>query len=273
MKWKRILAAALASASALLTVTACSNASGGSGMRDITTQELVHDMGIGINLGNTFESCGTWINNSSVTNYETGWGSPVVTQEMIQGYADCGFGVLRVPVAWSNMMQENYTIHPDYLARVHEVVDWALDAGLYVILDDIRDPGNLGTIVRTAEAAGARVILSKGCVDIFNPKVVRSTMGTIFRVPFAICDTVTAIERLHEEGVTVCAAMLDGSIPYTELDVSGACAFIIGNEANGVSSEAAEASDGRVRIPMRGRVESLNAAVSAAILMYSKVAV
>ena len=199
------------------------------------------------------------------------------------GYAKAGVESIPCDISYEVVSDDVFrslsdTVNPQgILALVHMPVsgmEKVIDgAGLYVILDDIRDPGNLGTIVRTAEAAGARVILSKGCVDIFNPKVVRSTMGTIFRVPFAICDTVTAIERLHEEGVTVCAAMLDGSIPYTELDVSGACAFIIGNEANGVSSEAAEASDVRVRIPMRGRVESLNAAVSAAILMYSKVAV
>ncbi len=105
------------------------------------TMAIVQDMGIGINLGNTFESCGDWINSSSVTNYETGWGSPQVTQEMIQGYADAGFGVLRVPVAWSNMMQENYTIHPDYLARVKEVVGWAVDADLYVIMNIHWDGG------------------------------------------------------------------------------------------------------------------------------------
>ncbi|MBE6854457.1 MAG: glycoside hydrolase family 5 protein [Ruminococcus sp.] len=103
--------------------------------------ELVQDMGAGINLGNTFESCGSWIQSNSVTNYETGWGSPVITKEMIQGYADEGFGVLRVPVAWSNMMQDNYTIHPDYMARVKEVVTWAIDADLYVILNIHWDGG------------------------------------------------------------------------------------------------------------------------------------
>lgn len=110
-------------------------------MRDMTTMEIVQDMGLGINLGNTFESCGDWISPSSVTNYETGWGSPVVTKELIQGYKDCGFGVLRVPVAWSNMMGENYVINPDYLARVKEVVDWALDSDLYVILNIHWDGG------------------------------------------------------------------------------------------------------------------------------------
>ena len=103
-------------------------------VREMTTQEIVNDMGIGINLGNTFESCG--MNYSEVQKYETGWGSPVVTREMIQGYADCGFESLRIPVAWSNMMsRENYDINPDYLARVKEVVGWALDSGLYVVMN------------------------------------------------------------------------------------------------------------------------------------------
>lgn len=113
-------------------------------MRDITTMELVREMGIGINLGNTYESCGDWIaqwGDGTPESYETAWGSPVITQKMIQGYADEGFGVLRVPVAWSNMMGADYTISPDYLAAVREVVDWALDADLYVILNIHWDGG------------------------------------------------------------------------------------------------------------------------------------
>ncbi len=110
-------------------------------MRDMSTMEIVKDMGLGINLGNTFESCGSWINASSVTNYETGWGSPVITEEIIKGYADSGFGVLRVPVAWSNMMTGNYDINPEYLARVKQVVDWALNSGMYVILNIHWDGG------------------------------------------------------------------------------------------------------------------------------------
>jgi endoglucanase len=106
-----------------------------SSMRDITTMALVREMGVGINLGNTMESTGSWIDSSSVTNYETGWGSPVITQAMIQGYANEGFGVLRIPVAWSNMMGDNYTINSSYMARVKEIADWALDSGMYVIIN------------------------------------------------------------------------------------------------------------------------------------------
>lgn len=145
---KKILSAILALCM-IVSITACSseNESSVKGsenkvMRDITTQELIEDMGLGINLGNTFESCGNWINKSSVTNYETAWGSPVITEQMIKGYKDCGFGVMRLPVAWSNMMdKETYTISPDYIARVKEVLNWALDSDLYVILNIHYDNG------------------------------------------------------------------------------------------------------------------------------------
>ena len=109
-------------------------------MRDISTMELVQDMGIGINLGNTFESSGDWIaqwGDGTPNSYETAWGSPTVTKELIQGYADAGFGVVRVPVAWSNMMANDgsYKINPDYMSRVQQVVDWILDEDMYVILN------------------------------------------------------------------------------------------------------------------------------------------
>lgn len=109
-------------------------------MRDISTMEIVQDMGIGINLGNTFESSGDWIaqwGDGTPNSYETAWGSPTVTKELIQGYADAGFGVVRVPVAWSNMMANDgsYKINPDYMSRVQQVVDWILDEDMYVILN------------------------------------------------------------------------------------------------------------------------------------------
>jgi len=106
-----------------------------------STAQIVHDMGIGINLGNTFESCGTWINKSSVTNFETAWGSPVITKAMIQGIAKEGFGVLRIPVAWSNMMDANYNIDVAYMARVKEVVDWTIESGMYAIVNIHYDSG------------------------------------------------------------------------------------------------------------------------------------
>lgn len=119
-------------------------------MRDITTMELVRDMGIGINLGNTFDACGDWIaewGDGSVQSYETAWGSPVITKDIIQGYADEGFGVLRIPTAWSNMMVQDgtYTINPQWMERITEIVDWTLDTGMYAIVNIHWDNGWVNT--------------------------------------------------------------------------------------------------------------------------------
>lgn len=139
--------ATLTAIAALLGCSGCGKQDAKAGdMRDMTTQQIVDEMGIGINLGNTYESCGDWIaqyGDDTPQAYATAWGSPVITQEIIQGYADAGFGVLRVPVAWSNMMADDgkYTIHADYLASVREVVDWAMADGMYVILNIHWDGG------------------------------------------------------------------------------------------------------------------------------------
>jgi endoglucanase len=110
-------------------------------MRDITTMALVHDMGIGINLGNTFEACGDWIRGTTVRAFETAWGSPVITESLIKGYANAGFGTVRIPVAWSNLMAENYTIHAGLLDRVEEVTQWVLENGMYAIINIHWDGG------------------------------------------------------------------------------------------------------------------------------------
>ena len=123
-------------------------------MRDITTMELVRDMGIGINLGNTMEACGDWIAEVdekwgdgilTVQDYETSWGSPLITQEMIQGMADEGFGVVRVPVAWSNLMGDDYKISGELDARVHEIVNWVIAADMYCIINIHWDNGWVST--------------------------------------------------------------------------------------------------------------------------------
>ena len=117
-------------------------AAGVTEIRDMTVMELVHDMGLGINLGNTLEACGGWISPSGgVRGYETAWGSPIITQEMIQGYADYGFGVLRIPVAWSNLMEEDYTISEELIDRVNEIIGWTLDSGMYAIVNIHWDGG------------------------------------------------------------------------------------------------------------------------------------
>lgn len=141
---------------------------------------------------------------------------------------------------------------------------------LLLVLENIQDPGNLGTMLRTAEGAGVDgVIMSRDTVDIYNPKVIRSTMGSVYRMPFLyVEDLAETIGMLKEAGVNVCAAHLKGNQSYTEADYSKKTAFLIGNEGNGLKAETAEMAGTYIKIPMEGKVESLNAAVAAAILMY-----
>lgn len=139
-----------------------------------------------------------------------------------------------------------------------------------LILEDLRDPGNLGTIVRTAEGASITgIILSKACVDIFNPKVIRSTMGSIYRMPFVyVEDLPKAIREMKERGITLFAAHLLGENNYDQEEYPKKCGLFIGNEANGLSDEITSLADKLIKIPMAGQVESLNAAIAASILMY-----
>ena len=141
---------------------------------------------------------------------------------------------------------------------------------LILALENLQDPGNLGTILRTAEGAGATgVLLSRDCVDICHPKVVRSTMGSLYRVPFCYSqDWRGDLEQLKQRGVRMYAAHLGGAEFYDAFSYWEATAFLIGNESRGLTDETAGKADACVRIPMCGRVESLNASVAASILMY-----
>lgn len=141
---------------------------------------------------------------------------------------------------------------------------------LVMVLEDLQDPGNAGTIIRTGEGAGIRgVFLTKTCVDITNPKVIRSTMGSIYRMPFLYVEDVVSLkEKFRERQIFSYAAHLKGKNTYDEESYTGGTAFFIGNEGKGLTEQAAEAADCLVRIPMCGQVESLNAAMAAGILMY-----
>ena len=139
-----------------------------------------------------------------------------------------------------------------------------------LVLESIQDPGNLGTMLRTGEGAGiSGVIMNKSTVDIFSPKVVRATMGSLYRVPFYIAeDFAQTIGELKRQGVSVYAAHLKGEKSYDKPDYTKGTAFLVGNEGNGLTEEAAKLADMYIRIPMEGQVESLNAAIAATLLMY-----
>lgn len=143
-------------------------------------------------------------------------------------------------------------------------------APLFLLLEDIQDPGNLGTMIRTAEGAGADgVIMSKGTVDIYNPKTIRSTMGSLYRVPFVYTEMLSdVITLLQKEGISVYAAHLSGEKYFHQFSYGEGAAFLIGNEGNGLKKETADLADTYLKIPMEGRLESLNASVAAALLMY-----
>lgn len=142
--------------------------------------------------------------------------------------------------------------------------------GTFVVLENLQDPGNLGTIIRTGEGAGIRgVIMSQDTVDIYNPKTIRATMGSVYRVPFIYVETLSnSVCYLKEKGVRTYAAHLKGKKQYYEFSYTGGTAFLIGNEGNGLKKETADLADEYLRIPMEGQVESLNAAIAATILMY-----
>ena len=141
---------------------------------------------------------------------------------------------------------------------------------LVLVLENIQDPGNLGTILRTGEGAGVTgIVMSADTVDIYNPKTIRSTMGSVYRMPFCYAEDMDQVMRnLKQKGISVYAAHLKGSADYDAVDYRGSCGFLIGNEGSGLSERLAAQADGYIRIPMCGEVESLNAAVASAVLMY-----
>ena len=146
----------------------------------------------------------------------------------------------------------------------------ALSKPLFLLLEDLQDPGNVGTIFRTAEGAGiSGIIMSENCVDIYNPKTIRGAMGSVYRVPFLyVKDMAVTVSELKKRNVKTYAAHLKGAGNYDQKDYTKASAFLIGNEGNGLSEELAGLADELIKIPMEGNLESLNAAIAATILMY-----
>ena len=142
--------------------------------------------------------------------------------------------------------------------------------GRLLVLDRIQDPGNLGTMIRTAEAAGmAGVVLLKGCADVYSPKVVRAAAGSLFRMDiFTGAEEELLIDKLKNFDRKIVVTALEGASEYTDVTYDNNCAIVIGNEGQGVSRGFLEHADLKIKIPMAGAIESLNAAVAAGIIMY-----
>jgi TrmH family RNA methyltransferase len=141
--------------------------------------------------------------------------------------------------------------------------------GLLIVLEAIQDPGNMGTLVRSAEAFGAAGVLAMpGTVDPWNQKAIRASAGSVFRVPVVAC-TQEMLRQLQTEGVRLIAAVARDGVAPEEATMSGGCAVMIGNEGAGLSEQLVRMADARITIPCPGAVESLNAAVAGSLLLYA----
>ncbi|WP_079708312.1 TrmH family RNA methyltransferase [Paraliobacillus ryukyuensis] len=138
-----------------------------------------------------------------------------------------------------------------------------------LLLDAIQDPGNVGTMIRTADAAGfSGIILGAETADLYNEKVIRASQGSIFHLPIVQSDLALAVEDLKQQGVSIWASTLEQAEPINQLDVSEKIALIVGNEGAGVSASLLQQSDQRVHIPIYGQAESLNVSVATGIMLY-----
>ena len=147
-----------------------------------------------------------------------------------------------------------------------------INGEFYLLCDKVQDPGNLGTIIRTAHAAGvSAIILTKGTVDIYNDKTIRSTMGSIFYTPIIYDNDLSFLNSLKENGFSLVTTSLEESKNFFDEDLSGKIILSVGNEGNGISEEIFSLADKKVKIPMPGGAESLNVGVATSIILFEKV--
>jgi len=181
-----------------------------------------------------------------------------------------------MPVSEQVMEKITETRSPQGVAAVVRKRSAGLDellrhppVGALVAIDGIQDPGNLGTVIRSADAAGAvGILLGAGTVDVYNPKTIRATMGSLFHLPIVPCDLAEALPRARALGVRVVATSLGATRSCYEAPLGGSVCFLLGNEGAGVSPALEALADESVIIPMRGKAESLNVAMAATVLLF-----
>ena len=140
---------------------------------------------------------------------------------------------------------------------------------LIIVLESVEKPGNLGAVLRSAEASGVdAVIVCDPLTDMYNPNLIRASIGGVFSVPTAVCTSQECIAFLKERGIKILTAQLQDSYEYYDYDMTSATAIVMGTESTGLTDQWRQAADAHIRIPMLGRLDSLNVSVSAAILMY-----
>lgn len=174
----------------------------------------------------------------------------------------------RVTEAVFNEISETET--PQGIAAVVQVKKMELlHEGPQLLIDRVQDPGNLGTIIRTAAALGfSQTVIGKGTVDIYNPKVIRATQGSLFHMNLVEAALEDVIEELSKEGYMIAASTLHHAKPLDEVAYSSKTALIVGNEGAGISEEIIELADTRITIPITSQAESLNVGIAAGIMMY-----
>lgn len=179
--------------------------------------------------------------------------------------------VFALPVGVLARVADARTPQP-VLAAVHfsvSEVSQLTTPGLVMVLHNVRDPGNAGTIIRSADAAGAvAVVMSGDCVDPFNPKTLRASAGSVFHLPLAVAALEDTLAYFRARAVRCFASVVRGGTPYREANLSGECVVVIGNEASGLDADALTWCDERLTIPMAGRAESLNAGVAASLIAF-----
>jgi TrmH family RNA methyltransferase len=140
---------------------------------------------------------------------------------------------------------------------------------LIAVIEGVEKPGNLGAVLRTADGAGLNaVIVAESATDLFNPNIIRASLGTVFALPVCVASTGELLTWLGERGIAIIAARVDGSVDYTAADYHGAVAIALGSEARGLSDAWGELARASVHVPMLGVADSLNVSVTAAVLFY-----
>ncbi|MFE5324323.1 TrmH family RNA methyltransferase [Paenibacillus sp. NPDC056579] len=165
--------------------------------------------------------------------------------------------------------QAAFAVLPKLAWTPDDLAGDATAPSLVVVIDGIQDPGNLGTIIRSADAVGATgVLLGKGTVDLYNPKTVRSTMGSLFHLPIALGDLREELPLAAGQGAAIVTTSLQGKASCYDYDFRGHVWFVVGNEGQGVSAEVSALATEHILIPMQGRAESLNAAMAATVVLF-----
>ena len=182
------------------------------------------------------------------------------------------------PVTEDVFRKISYRDRPDGLIAVAPVPEWGLgrlegqgsgESALYLVAQAIEKPGNLGTILRTADAAGVDgVVVVDRCTDLYNPNVVRASVGTLFTVPVAEATSDEALEWFRQRGVRLIATSPDAKKHYNDADLSGPLAIIMGSEQYGLDERWLESTDEQISIPMAGQADSLNVATTTAIVLF-----